>query len=583
MLNFTQYCYSPFFKIFILLFYFSTISSAFSQTDSLATKSYDELVGLYSSKIGKNPEIAIVYMQKAHQLAKQKNDTKNIAKTLYGIAFCNFYLTNNSKALQDVEMAIEILSTQETKNSALLSHCYNLRGMVFSDIREDSKALDSYLKAKQYSKNLINKIKISTNIAFIKKMHKDYKEAIRIFKENLLIVEESTIIEETKRRYEVSILANITETYLIMNEATSGNFTKEARYYNDLALQKYSKNEDTVLYYFLLINEMMILFEEGAYDKSIELAQEIVDYVLENNDENSLCMAYFYIGKNYAKLKEYNRAILFFEKANGIIQNSQRKYPIEKLLNKELALSYTAIGKIEKGQEYFDKYITLVEAESLDDVKVLNAVYAKNDIPELRAELDRLKEIILSERKKKQQLYLIAFALVLVLIISFIWYRKKVKKIKQRITEVLQKVSELERVEAEEKNKVSIISEKVTDEKAALLLEKLEEFEDKREYLSLDCSLSFVAEKLESNTSYVSNLINNYKNKTFKSYITELRINTALIRLKNDGKLRSYTIKAIAEEFGFKRQETFSKAFKSQTGIYPSQYLKKLREDLEVN
>ena len=130
---------------------------------------------------------------------------------------------------------------------------------------------------------------------------------------------------------------------------------------------------------------------------------------------------------------------------------------------------------------------------------------------------------------------------------------------------------------------VSSVSNKVTDTKTASILEKLDRFEVREEYLSLNCSLSFVADKLKSNTSYVSNVINNYKNKTFKSYITELRINAALIRLKNDEKLRSYTIKAIAEEFGFKRQETFSKAFKSQTGIYPSQYLKKLREDLEID
>ena len=416
MLNFKQYFCSPSFIFFLLFFYFSIISSAYAQTDSLAGKSYRELTTLYAATITKKPATALVYMNKAHQLAVQKNETKTIVKTLYGIAFSNFHLNNNSETLQGLDKAIAILLKQEKKNNALLSQCYNLRGMVFADIREDSKALDSYLKAKEYSKSLRNKIKISANIAFIKKSHKDYKGAILVFKENLQAVQKSEIEEETKLKYEFSILANIAETYLMMNEVSSESYVKEAQHYNNLGLQKCSKEENTISYYFLLVNKMMILYEKGQYDKSIALAQEIVDYVLENEDENSLCMAYFYIGKNYAKLEKYTKSITFLEKTNRIIQKSQRKYPIEKQLHRELSVSYTSAGEIEKGQEHFEKYITLVEAESADDIKVLKAVYFKNDIPELRTKLDILKEIILSEKRKKQQLYLIAFALVLVLI-----------------------------------------------------------------------------------------------------------------------------------------------------------------------
>jgi len=58
-----------------------------------------------------------------------------------------------------------------------------------------------------------------------------------------------------------------------------------------------------------------------------------------------------------------------------------------------------------------------------------------------------------------------------------------------------------------------------------------------------------------------------------------LRINAALIKLKNDKILQSNNMTAIAETFGFKRPETFSKAFKAHTGIYPSQFLKNLTKN----
>lgn len=584
MLNFKQYLCSPFFKVFILLLYFCIVPSVFgqTQTDSLATKSYKELTQLYIKNINSKPATAIVYMTKAHEITKKDNDTTAIAKTLYGIALCNFHLTNNSKTLEGLDGAIAILLKQEKVNEALLSECYNLRGMSFSDMKEDSKALDSYLIAKKYAnknKNLRNIIKISTNIAFIKKAHKEYKEAIQIFKKNLEIVQKSAIHKEMKLKYQVSILANITEAYLRIKEVSSEDFTKEARYYNDIALQKCSKKESTLPYHELLINKTIILYRESKYSESIELAQEIVKFALENDNENLLCAAYFYIGKNYAKLKKYNQAITFLKKVESIIEKSQKKYYYERELNRELSLYYSTIGEIEIGQEYLEKYTAFVETEIKDDRKVLNAVYTKNDIPELKEEIERIKNGMLVEKSKKQQLYFITGILIVLLFVSIVWYRKKVKTIKLRVEEVLLKVNELEKTQAQEKNTGSTISEKVTDSKAALLLEKLQKFEEEKMYLHQDCSLSFVAEKLDSNTSYISNVINNYKNKTFKSYITELRINAALIRLKNDDKLRSYTIKAIAEEFGFKRQETFSKAFRAQTGIYPSQYLKKLRED----
>ncbi|MBC8754906.1 AraC family transcriptional regulator [Kordia sp. YSTF-M3] len=581
MLNVKQYFCSPIFKILILFFYLCTISSAFSQTDSLATKSYDELTKLYVQNIGKNPATALVYMQKAHEVAKQTNDTAEIARTFYGLAYCNFYLTNNSKTLQYVEKAIPLLLKEEEKNGVMLYQCFNLKGMVFTDMGENSKALNSHIMAKEYAKknrNIRNEIITASNIAFIKKMHKNYTEAIKIFKESLAVLEKSNIDDETKLSYELSLYVNIADTYLRMKETTGEDYIKEARYYSNLGLRKCSKTTHTIVYYNLLLTEIVIRFEEGIYQESITLAEEVVTYAKEDNNEATLCNAYFYIGKSYAKLKKYQQAITYLEMVDSLIQKSEKSYSNERQLNRILAVCYTAIGEIEKGQARLERYIGLFDQERVDDVKVMNEVYVKNDIPELISELEELKKIILATEKKKQQLYFIAGILTVLLIFSIGWYRKKVKKVKKHVSDVLKKVAELEKIQVQEKNKTSTISEKVTDQKAALILEKLKKFEEKEEYLSIDCSLSYVADKLQSNTSYISNVINNYKHKTFKAYITELRINAALIRLKNDDKLRSYTIQAIAEEFGFKRQETFSKAFKQETGIYPSQYLKKLRE-----
>ena len=67
--------------------------------------------------------------------------------------------------------------------------------------------------------------------------------------------------------------------------------------------------------------------------------------------------------------------------------------------------------------------------------------------------------------------------------------------------------------------------------------------------------------------------------KNFSQYINDLRIDYAMNHLLQDAKMRKYTIKAIAEECGYRNSESFSKAFFKRNGIYPSYYIKQLEKN----
>lgn len=587
MFNFKQYCYSPFFKIFILLFYVSTISSAFSQTDSLATKSYEDLTTLYIKNMDESPEIATIYIKAAYKLVEAEKDTTKMVQILFTIVSNNLKLSQNEKALQNIEEAIPLAS--QSNNTKFLFALYNLKGNIYNDTGEFLKALDAYMKSREYAvedNNTINEIQAAVNIGFIKKMNQDYEEAISIFKESLELIKQMDLDSTHEKHYKRFLYINLADTFLRMKETSDSDFyIKEAEYYNDLGFQVCSKTENTDSYYTLLINKAIIYFEKEQYSESIKLATDIKEYALKVGDTALLGTMYFYLGKNYYFLERYTDAAENLANFYEIVQKSEKEYSNERQLHGLLALSYFKIGDNKKSKFHSKEHERLLKEERKENIKVVTTIHTKNDLPEITEKLHEISDAFKKEERKKKWLYGISGFLIILLTVSILFYRLKVKRIKINVAEVLRKVAILEQQQQESHKTVAVssISEKITDTKAALILEKLADFEVNEQYLSLDCSLSFVAEKLESNTSYVSNVINNYKNKTFKSYITELRINTALIRLKNDAKLRSYTIKAIAEEFGFKRQETFSKAFKTQTGIYPSQYLKKLREDLEID
>jgi AraC-like DNA-binding protein len=111
------------------------------------------------------------------------------------------------------------------------------------------------------------------------------------------------------------------------------------------------------------------------------------------------------------------------------------------------------------------------------------------------------------------------------------------------------------------------------------ILKKLTDFESSKGFLESNITIQTISESFETNNKYVSKIVNIYKEKTFIQYINDLRIEYALTSLKEDNKLRKYTIQALAIEFGFNNSESFSAAFHKKTGIKPTYFLKQL-EDL---
>src|SRR5690606_41508321 len=110
----------------------------------------------------------------------------------------------------------------------------------------------------------------------------------------------------------------------------------------------------------------------------------------------------------------------------------------------------------------------------------------------------------------------------------------------------------------------------------------LKEFESGTQYLQEGISLANLSRKFNTNSSYLSKIINTYREKNFSNYLNDLRINYAIERLKQDETFRLYSIKAIAEETGYSNSQSFSTAFYKKTGIQPSYFITQLKKKLDV-
>ncbi|MDN3724687.1 helix-turn-helix domain-containing protein [Aequorivita sp. SDUM287046] len=110
-----------------------------------------------------------------------------------------------------------------------------------------------------------------------------------------------------------------------------------------------------------------------------------------------------------------------------------------------------------------------------------------------------------------------------------------------------------------------------------LLVKKLAHFENSKQFTKQDMSLALLAAHLDTNTKYLSEVINTHKGKNFNSYINELRINYIIDKLKNNRTYLQYKISYLAEESGFSSHSSFATVFKSVTGISPTVFIDLLK------
>lgn len=186
-------------------------------------------------------------------------------------------------------------------------------------------------------------------------------------------------------------------------------------------------------------------------------------------------------------------------------------------------------------------------------------------------------EILTSKSQNHSQiLYGISGAIILVLIPIYL-INSKLDSQKKKIENSIKLAEEKEKFEAENKANESAGKIVIPDKTIDALLKKLEKFESKHEYLDASISLNSLAENLETNTKYLSEIINNHKNKNFHSYINELRINYIISKLKDNPIYLKYKVSHLAEEAGFSSHSLFSTVFKQVTGLSPAAFIKSIK------
>lgn len=92
-------------------------------------------------------------------------------------------------------------------------------------------------------------------------------------------------------------------------------------------------------------------------------------------------------------------------------------------------------------------------------------------------------------------------------------------------------------------------------------------------YLNAELSLKIVTDLLNTNTKYLSQVVNHQAGLNFQQFINLYRVEEAKRKIVNDS-LSNLTLYGIALQCGFKNKSTFYKVFKEITGSTPKDFVR---------
>lgn len=469
----------------------------------------------------------------------QKPEATSIERSyaLIGIGTSYSIEGKPSKAIPFLTKAIEV--AEKTNNFELRINSNLALANLYTKMNLHEESFHYIVKAKNEAKNepdeitrMFTEIRIATQLGQNLNLQQKYDESLKSLNEAL----------DLSKKYEKINKKAVTDLEFSIIYSAIGETLYNQRKWEDA---------------------------EIAFIKVVELSKNSDDSKFERAYSNS------FLGKIYFHRKEYQRAVDTLQ-AGAKINDNKRSY-IQADLYYSLAQAYEKLNNERLNKQYTSLYLTEKEKIS-DEEKMALSESLKN---ELR---------IAKEQSDKKRFNLILFISIITVLIGLgafivirlvkkkkeekLLFEKTIKKLKQSIIEKETPSKEI----TDQSLKTRKTTSSAAENTESKLLQKLEKFEKAEAFLNPKVSLSTVASQFNTNQSYISELINSSRNKSFNQYINDLRIDYICRKIYEDSVYQNYKISHLAELSGYPSHTAFTKIFKKVTGISPSVYIANAKE-----
>lgn len=462
------------------------------------------------------------------------------------------------------------------KDDTILCVVYNGLGLFATNIRQDYyQALAYYFKgidsAKRIHQDNMYTILLS-NIVGIYYLQKDVT--------GLKYAQE---VYDLGHRKNEPFLTFMGATTLAAMYSLKGDYVKGFDYIHETEqlMNRYGfKDQGSVynIYGYLWLKKNDLRKAAAYFNKALSYAAQ--------SQVSSVVDAYRGLAEVHAGSGDYTAAINVLHKALDLSYKENNGLFRGDMLNR-LSAFYEKTGDLKHALEYYKLYNR--ENNRLFDAareRAVNEMRAKYDVVRQESEL-RKNRLELLEKDRNLQLTLAGLVFIGFLSgLMFYLFRKKNKlyrvivkqhqaaiREEEQLRENLKELEERLQASTQQTEPRKYSSSSLSEERKRELFRQLEHlFRDESLYKDNMLTKKKVADLLNSNQTYLSQIINEQTGQTFTQYINGYRIKEA-VRLLSDAGCDT-PLKAISADLGFNSMTTFYNLFRSEIGMTPAQYRK---------
>ena len=367
--------------------------------------------------------------------------------------------------------------------------------------------------------------------------------------------------------------------------ATENDNIDSAFYYLRKSLEMSKLHDNFNLH--ATLNSFALLYQkETKYDSAFYYFRLSLDEARKNNKIEKEAQNLSDLSKLFFEVKKIDSALFYIGLSNIVAK--------EHNFLKILSDNHLTLSKIEEAKghtvqsyEHFKKYATLKDSifnvDNFGDINQLQRLY---EVSKTNRQIEQLiVEREIKERTIRYQRIFWMITLCVLLLVSaillFVFFQKrKLNSAYKALFEKNLEIMALEKKSSENSREKQRKSTLTDDMQGELLNRILTLMEDASIICDTEFSLDKLAELVQSNQNYVSQVINIALKKNFRSCLNSYRIREVQ-RLFSEPDAAKYTIESLATMAGFKSPSAFRKAFREITGVSPSFYVKgvtRLRE-----
>ena len=370
----------------------------------------------------------------------------------------------------------------------------------------------------------------------------------------------------------------------IMNMDT--DLDKGIEYFNK-AEEYFLKNENDEITLIGLRNNKAVAYKRmGDYNTSIKILLNINNSI--DNKHSYFVSVNSNLATTYLMKNMADSALYYITRA---LNNPANNMYLNNYINSYRVLTEVYINKHnpDSSLKYFLLYQqyndSLVLKKKVENISKLNVIFETNKLIE---NVEQQRQKIIESHTKIRTLSIGVILLVFIILIFIVLYRKLQSSYKKIVKESVQAIkfeeenvallNKINLIETKQESLSNIPNNNLNIENSDNIFEEIKALmQTEKLFTNKDFDLNMLADKLGSNRTYISNIINTKTQDSFVKFINTYRVKEAK-KLLIDDHNKMLTLDAIGKVAGFSSTSTFNRVFKAETGVTPSFFVKNKSE-----